>query len=243
MRASTGRTLTNQFLAEFDDSSGLNEGVIIVSATNAPWHIDSAFLRPGRFARILFVPPPDDRARKALIEMLCRNKPVEKLNIKRRWLPYRIYLGTAGSRWFKKYYFYSLPLSVLLMFSASLLFANFDSFVQWEWGCSVVALSLYFVVPVSLLILFPLEGVFDLSLWLNKTHRPVMTNESVTSALTVGAPFVIALLLLSGAFILDSAGLRDDEAVLYKMAASVSSLPHCSSFSKKAAMQGGSESR
>ena len=35
-----------------------NDGVLILAATNAPWHLDSAFRRPGRFDRILFVPPP-----------------------------------------------------------------------------------------------------------------------------------------------------------------------------------------
>ena len=64
LRGSSGaRQLVNQFLAETDGLEGSNEGVLILAATNAPWHLDSAFRRPGRFDRILFIPPPDLAAR------------------------------------------------------------------------------------------------------------------------------------------------------------------------------------
>src|SRR4030095_3989438 len=59
MRHHAGRQLINQFLAEMDGVKTSNEGVLILAATNAPWHLDSAFRRPGRFDRVLFVPPPD----------------------------------------------------------------------------------------------------------------------------------------------------------------------------------------
>jgi len=59
MRQSAGRHLINQFLAELDGMGASNEGVLILAATNSPWHLDPAFRRPGRFDRILFVPPPD----------------------------------------------------------------------------------------------------------------------------------------------------------------------------------------
>ena len=77
MRTSAGRTLINQFLAEMDGDSGSNNGVLILGATNAPWHLDSAFLRPGRFDRLVFVPPPDEAARTAIIEILRKGKPAE----------------------------------------------------------------------------------------------------------------------------------------------------------------------
>ncbi len=75
MRASAGRHLINQFLAELDGVKSSNEGVLILAATNAPWHMDSAFRRPGRFDRILFVPPPDEVARAEILRILCRGKP------------------------------------------------------------------------------------------------------------------------------------------------------------------------
>lgn len=81
MRKSAGRTLINQFLAEMDGTNSENENVLILGATNAPWHIDPAFRRPGRFDRILFVPPPDEPARAAIIGILARGKPVSDLDI------------------------------------------------------------------------------------------------------------------------------------------------------------------
>ena len=75
MRQSAGRQLINQFLSELDGVQSVNDGVLILAATNAPWHLDSAFRRPGRFDRILFVPPPDAEARAAILRILLRGKP------------------------------------------------------------------------------------------------------------------------------------------------------------------------
>jgi SpoVK/Ycf46/Vps4 family AAA+-type ATPase len=80
MRHHAGRQLINQFLAEMDGVKTSNEGVLILAATNAPWHLDSAFRRPGRFDRILFVPPPDSAARAAILRLHCRGKPIEDLD-------------------------------------------------------------------------------------------------------------------------------------------------------------------
>ncbi len=80
MRRSAGRTLINQFLAEMDGQVSSNEGLLILGATNAPWHIDPAFRRPGRFDRVLFVPPPDEQAREAIIKVMARDKPIERLD-------------------------------------------------------------------------------------------------------------------------------------------------------------------
>ena len=76
LRQSAGRTVINQFLAELDGATASNDGVLILAATNAPWHLDSAFRRPGRFDRILLVTPPDEAARAAVLEVLLRGKPV-----------------------------------------------------------------------------------------------------------------------------------------------------------------------
>jgi len=80
LRTSGGRTLINQFLAEMDGVQASNEGVLVLAATNAPWHLDPAFRRPGRFDRVLFVPPPDEAARAAILRVLCRNRPVEEVD-------------------------------------------------------------------------------------------------------------------------------------------------------------------
>ncbi|UOQ74977.1 ATP-binding protein [Hymenobacter cellulosilyticus] len=76
LRQSAGRTLINQFLEELDGARHSNDGVLILAATNAPWHLDPAFRRPGRFDRIVLVTPPDEPARVAILEVLLRGKPV-----------------------------------------------------------------------------------------------------------------------------------------------------------------------
>jgi ATP-dependent 26S proteasome regulatory subunit len=81
-RESAIRTMINQFLAEMDGNIGSNEGVLILGATNAPWHLDPAFRRPGRFDRIIFVPPPDEPAREAIVQILACNKPLKRLDAK-----------------------------------------------------------------------------------------------------------------------------------------------------------------
>ena len=81
MKTSAGRHLINQFLSEMDGVKSSNEGVLILGATNAPWHLDSAFRRPGRFDRILFVPPPDATARAGILRLQLRGKPVEDVDV------------------------------------------------------------------------------------------------------------------------------------------------------------------
>ncbi len=80
MRHSAIRQVINQFLMEMDNVTTSNEGVLILAATNAPWHLDSALRRPGRFDRVLFVPPPDLPARVAILQLMLANKPTQRLN-------------------------------------------------------------------------------------------------------------------------------------------------------------------
>jgi SpoVK/Ycf46/Vps4 family AAA+-type ATPase len=80
MRTAGGRHVINQFLSEMDGVTSSNEGVLILAATNAPWHVDPAFRRPGRFDRILFVPPPDAPARAGVLRILTRGKPIQDID-------------------------------------------------------------------------------------------------------------------------------------------------------------------
>ncbi len=80
MLKSGGRHLINQFLNELDGVQASNEGVLVLAATNAPWHLDPAFRRPGRFDRILFVAPPDQAARAEILRILLKGKPVADLD-------------------------------------------------------------------------------------------------------------------------------------------------------------------
>lgn len=80
MQHSAGRHLINQFLSEMDGIQASNDGLLILAATNSPWHMDPAFRRPGRFDRVLFVPPPDAAARAGILRILCRDKPVQDID-------------------------------------------------------------------------------------------------------------------------------------------------------------------
>ncbi len=74
------KNTSNTFLKELDGINDENEGLLVLGATNLPWHIDTAFLRPGRFDRIIFVPPPDETARKLIVDLLLKGKPTEKID-------------------------------------------------------------------------------------------------------------------------------------------------------------------
>lgn len=80
LRTSAGRNLINQFLAELDGVDSNNDGILVVGATNAPWHLDSAFRRPGRFDRMIFVQPPSQEAREEIFKLALAGKPVEKID-------------------------------------------------------------------------------------------------------------------------------------------------------------------
>ncbi len=76
LRHESYRTLVTQFLSELDGAGGQSEGVLVIGATNAPWDVDPAFRRPGRFGEVLFVPPPDLRARVEILKLKLAGKPV-----------------------------------------------------------------------------------------------------------------------------------------------------------------------
>jgi SpoVK/Ycf46/Vps4 family AAA+-type ATPase len=83
MRQSAGKNVINQFLAELDGVASNNEGVLIIGATNVPWHLDPAFRRPGRFDRIIFVPPPDPENRMAILKLKMRDKPQGQIDFEK----------------------------------------------------------------------------------------------------------------------------------------------------------------
>ena len=70
------RTTVDSFLTELDGFGSANENMLILAATNTPWHVDTAFRRPGRFDRIVFVPPPDRETRARILEIHLRGKPL-----------------------------------------------------------------------------------------------------------------------------------------------------------------------
>ncbi len=72
----------NQLLVEMD-GFGINEGIIIIAATNRPDILDPALLRPGRFDRQVVVGIPDIKGREAILRVHTKNKPLaDDVNLK-----------------------------------------------------------------------------------------------------------------------------------------------------------------
>lgn len=67
----------NQLLVEMD-GFGINEGIIIVAATNRPDILDPALLRPGRFDRQVSVGVPDIKGREAILKVHAKGKPLSE---------------------------------------------------------------------------------------------------------------------------------------------------------------------
>ncbi len=65
----------NQLLVEMD-GFGVNQGIIIMAATNRPDILDPALLRPGRFDRQVVVGTPDVKGRESIFKVHSRNKPL-----------------------------------------------------------------------------------------------------------------------------------------------------------------------
>jgi len=70
------KIVVNQFLMEMDGVESLNENVLVIGATNAPWDIDPALRRAGRFTDHIFIPPPDHKTRAEVFKIHTRKKPV-----------------------------------------------------------------------------------------------------------------------------------------------------------------------
>lgn len=76
------RTVVNALLEELDSAGSLNDGVYVLGATNAPWDVDAALRRPGRFDRTIFVGLPDSEARAGIVRYHLRDRPVAGIDPK-----------------------------------------------------------------------------------------------------------------------------------------------------------------
>lgn len=74
-RSDRARALVEVLLQQLDSIGSDNAGILVLSASNEPWDIDTALMRPGRFDRTIFVPPPDADARRAIIERRLASTP------------------------------------------------------------------------------------------------------------------------------------------------------------------------
>jgi transitional endoplasmic reticulum ATPase len=79
----TFASIVNQILVEMDGIEN-RKGIVIIASTNRPDIVDPAFLRPGRFDRLIFVKEPDYDARLKILEVHSRDMPLdESVSLKR----------------------------------------------------------------------------------------------------------------------------------------------------------------
>jgi len=72
-----GERIVSQLLTEMDGIGEL-QGVVVIAATNRPDMLDPALLRPGRFEKLIYVPPPDERSRLEILRIHTRGMPLDE---------------------------------------------------------------------------------------------------------------------------------------------------------------------
>ena len=79
-RRTGSESATNRLVPELlTQIQGFGSGggmLMVIAATNRPWDIDSAFMRPGRLTQRLYIPLPDEKARQFLIEKAFKKAPL-----------------------------------------------------------------------------------------------------------------------------------------------------------------------
>jgi len=75
---SAGKRIVNEMLVQMDGVEGPRDKVLVMAGTNAPWDVDPALRRPGRFSKLILVPPPDQESRKQIFKISCKKKPVDQ---------------------------------------------------------------------------------------------------------------------------------------------------------------------
>ncbi len=66
-----------QLLAELDGFEKRRNPLLLIGATNEPWSLDPAMMRPGRLDRLVYVPPPDTAARQKILEINLKEAPLD----------------------------------------------------------------------------------------------------------------------------------------------------------------------
>lgn len=65
-----------QFLAELEGFGGRSANLLFIGATNEPWSLDPAAMRPGRFDEKIYVPLPDAAARRRILDLNLKGRPL-----------------------------------------------------------------------------------------------------------------------------------------------------------------------
>jgi transitional endoplasmic reticulum ATPase len=77
-RSTVMQRVVPQLLAELDGFQKRANPMLFIGATNEPWAIDSAILRPGRLDRLIYVPPPDQPARLRILGLNLKDAPLNQ---------------------------------------------------------------------------------------------------------------------------------------------------------------------
>lgn len=81
----------NQMLYEMDGVEANNQNVLIIAATNAPWDVDPALRRSGRFSKTIYIPEPDFTSRAEIIKLHASKRPLAS------FIPYKLLaMATTG---------------------------------------------------------------------------------------------------------------------------------------------------
>jgi SpoVK/Ycf46/Vps4 family AAA+-type ATPase len=72
--------IVNAFIAEMESAKKRRE-VIVMGATNVPWLVDEGFMRPGRFEKIMVVPPPSEQSRLSILGIHSMGMPLDGVNL------------------------------------------------------------------------------------------------------------------------------------------------------------------
>ena len=78
------RMAVNQLLYEMDGVEAHNENVLVLAATNAPWDVDPALRRSGRFSKTIYIPEPDLSSRAEILKLHASKRPLTPL------IPFRL---------------------------------------------------------------------------------------------------------------------------------------------------------
>lgn len=74
------RPMVDQLLSEMEGIDTSTDQLLVIGATNMPWDVDPAFLRPGRFDKVIFVPPPDEFARGTIFRLKMEDRPINNID-------------------------------------------------------------------------------------------------------------------------------------------------------------------
>jgi len=75
MAITVSQGVVQQLLVEMDGVEDLKQ-VVVMAATNRPDRLDNALMRPGRFDRMIYIPPPDEEARREILGIHLKGKPL-----------------------------------------------------------------------------------------------------------------------------------------------------------------------